>query len=60
MKLKLIALLMAGLAATASHAQQTNSDYNADGTLKADAPKKQLYNLRTDPRQSTNVIREYP
>ena len=39
---------------------QTNSDYNADGTLKADAPKKQLYNLRTDPRQSTNVIREHP
>ena len=39
---------------------QTNSDYNVDGTLKADAPKKQLYNLRTDPYQSNNVIREYP
>ena len=39
---------------------QTNSDYNADGTIKADAPDAQLYNLRTDPRQSTNVIQEHP
>lgn len=39
---------------------QTNSDYNADGTLKEDAPKAQLYNLRTDPHQAKNVIREYP
>ena len=39
---------------------QANSDYDADGTIKADAPDAQLYNLRTDPRQSTNVIREHP
>jgi arylsulfatase A len=38
----------------------TNSDYNADGTLKEDAPEAQLYNLRTDPGQSKNVIREHP
>ncbi|MEQ9462659.1 MAG: arylsulfatase [Haliea sp.] len=37
-----------------------NSDYNADGTLKPDAPPAQLYNLRSDPRQSTNVILEHP
>lgn len=39
---------------------QTNSDYNADGTLKEDAPDAQLYNLRKDPSQSKNVIRDYP
>jgi len=39
---------------------QTNSDYNADGTLKEDAPEEQLYNLRTDPYQEKNVIREHP
>jgi hypothetical protein len=39
---------------------QTNSDYDADGTIKPDAPDAQLYNLRTDPLQSTNVIREHP
>lgn len=38
----------------------TNSDYNADGTLKEDAPDAQLYNLRLDPYQTTNVIRDYP
>tara|TARA_B110000196_G_scaffold177157_2_gene151909 strand:+ start:908 stop:2419 length:1512 start_codon:yes stop_codon:yes gene_type:complete len=38
----------------------SNSDFDAEGKLKADAPKAQLYNLRTDPRQSTNVIREHP
>lgn len=37
-----------------------NSDYNADGTIKPDAPDAQLYNLRADPRQSRNVILEYP
>ncbi|QHI68840.1 sulfatase family protein [Tichowtungia aerotolerans] len=39
---------------------QTNSDYNVDGTLKEDAPGAQLYNLRNDPGQSKNVIRDYP
>ncbi len=38
---------------------QVNSDI-ADGKIKPDAPQQQLYNLATDPRQSTNVIREHP
>jgi hypothetical protein len=38
---------------------ETNNDM-ADGKLKLDAPKEQLYNLRTDLAQSTNVIREHP
>ena len=38
----------------------TNSDYDEDGKLKPDAPKHQLYNLRKDPSQSTNVVREFP
>ncbi len=38
---------------------QTHSDI-ANGKLKADAPKEQLYDLLSDPGQSTNVIREYP
>lgn len=37
-----------------------NSDYDAEGNLKPDAPDAQLYHLRTDPQQSKNVIREYP
>lgn len=37
-----------------------NSDYAADGSIKPDAPEAQLYNLRTDPRQSNNIIREHP
>lgn len=36
-----------------------NSDYDDEGKLKPGAPKEQLYNLRTDPRQSTNVISQY-
>jgi arylsulfatase A-like enzyme len=39
---------------------QTNSDYDAQGNLKADAPKEQLYNLQKDPSQSQNVVRDYP
>jgi arylsulfatase A len=38
----------------------TNSDYDEAGIIKADAPKAQLYNLRTDPRQSNNVIGQFP
>ncbi|MDE0769241.1 MAG: arylsulfatase [Opitutaceae bacterium] len=38
---------------------ETNSDM-ADGKLKPDAPKEQLYNLRTDLSQSTNVIQDHP
>lgn len=37
-----------------------NSDYDELGRLKPDAPTAQLYNLREDPGQSTNVIREHP
>ena len=40
-------------------AGQVNSDLE-DGEIKADAPKEQLYNLRSDPRQATNVILENP
>ncbi|WP_197439835.1 sulfatase family protein [Calycomorphotria hydatis] len=38
---------------------QINSDI-ADGKIKPDAPKQQLYNLSNDPGQSTNVIRNHP
>lgn len=38
---------------------QKNSDIE-NGKLKADAPKAQLYNLETDPYQTTNVYRDYP
>jgi len=37
-----------------------NSDYTADGTLKADAPPGQLYNLREDPRETTNIYGAHP
>jgi hypothetical protein len=36
-----------------------NSDIDPDGTIKADAPETQLYNLKDDPSQKTNVIREH-
>ncbi|MEA2069217.1 MAG: sulfatase-like hydrolase/transferase, partial [Verrucomicrobiota bacterium] len=39
---------------------QINSDYDAEGKIKPDAPDAQLYNLRKDPTQSKNVIRDYP
>jgi arylsulfatase A-like enzyme len=32
-----------------------NSDIDASGRVKADAPERQLYNLATDPRQATNL-----
>jgi arylsulfatase A-like enzyme len=37
-----------------------NSDINPNGTIKADAPEVQLYNLKDDPSQKTNVSREHP
>jgi arylsulfatase A-like enzyme len=40
-------------------AGQTNSDV-ANGSLKPDAPSRQLYHLGDDPRQARNVIREHP
>lgn len=40
---------------------QEHSDYEKGTlTLKKDAPTAQLYNLRTDPRQRNNIIREHP
>jgi arylsulfatase A-like enzyme len=38
----------------------SNSDYTADGLLKPEAPKVQLYNLENDPRQSTNLAASNP
>jgi arylsulfatase A-like enzyme len=40
-------------------AGEVNSDLE-NGKVKLDAPKEQLYNLKTDPYQATNVIRDYP
>lgn len=37
-----------------------NSDLHPDGTLKDDAPPAQLYNVRRDPGQTTNLYREHP
>jgi arylsulfatase A len=37
-----------------------NSDIHPDGTIKADAPGEQLYNLKNDPGQKNNVIRQHP
>jgi arylsulfatase A-like enzyme len=37
-----------------------HSDYDAEGNLKPDAPQAQLYNLRIDRQQTTNVILEHP
>lgn len=39
---------------------EMNSDYDEQSRLKPDAPATQLYNLKTDPSQSRNVIRDYP
>ncbi len=39
---------------------QVNSDFDENTKIKPDAPKAQLYNLRLDPSQSKNVIRENP
>ena len=37
-----------------------NSDYTADGQLKADAPPGQLYDLEKDPNETTNLYNEHP
>jgi arylsulfatase A len=37
-----------------------NSDHDAKGTLLETAQPEQLYNLKDDPRQSTNVAAKYP
>ncbi len=38
----------------------TNSDVDAQGQIKPDAPKAQLYNLKDDLPQHTNVIERHP
>ncbi len=38
----------------------TNSDYDENNKLKADAPPEQLYNFRQDPAQTTNLYKQYP
>lgn len=43
--------------AAIGHTGQVNSDF-VDGKLREDAPEAQLYNLKTDPYQTTNVISE--
>ena len=49
------------LGGPAAHAltNQVNSDVH-NNRLKADAPSAQLYNLRSDPSQAENVIRQHP
>jgi hypothetical protein len=37
-----------------------NSDIDASGRVKADAPERQLYNLSTDPRQAMNLAPREP
>ena len=38
----------------------TNSDITAQGKVKPDAPADQLYNLRDDPSEKTNVTLQHP
>ena len=38
----------------------SNSDLNPDGSLKADAPPAQLYNVKRDPGQTTNLYSQHP
>jgi len=48
-----------GGAAAHRFTKHVNSDIE-NGRIKADAPDAQLYNLRDDPRQRVNVIRQHP
>jgi arylsulfatase A len=48
-----------GGAAALRFAGEVNSDV-VDGKFKPDAPNEQLYDLRADPSQTTNVVREHP
>lgn len=50
--------LISGVAAT-KRTQQINSDI-ANGKIKPDAPKTQLYDLINDPQQTRNIINEHP
>ena len=51
--------LLGGAAAT-MYTKQPNSDVTAEGKIKADAPKAQLYNLTNDPYQTSNVYSKFP
>ena len=50
-----------GLGGPAAHlfTKQVNSDIE-NGEIRPDAPKAQLYNLKSDPTQKVNVIRDHP
>jgi len=48
-----------GGAATQKLTHRVNSDIE-NGKIKEDAPPTQLYNLKDDPYETTNVIRQYP
>lgn len=50
--------LISGVAAT-TITKQANSDL-ANGKVRPDAPKTQLYDLKNDPRQTRNVVSEHP
>lgn len=39
---------------------QSHSDYDDQGEIKPDAPATQLYNLRKDPHQTTNLVTQEP
>jgi arylsulfatase A len=52
-------LHLLGGPAALKFAGQTNSDIE-NGKIKKDAPKAQLYNLKKDPYQKTNMIRDFP
>ena len=45
--------------ATQRFTQRVNSDIE-DGRIRPNAPAQQLYNLKNDPHQTTNVITGYP
>jgi arylsulfatase A-like enzyme len=49
-----------GGAAALKFTGQANSDVDAEGRIKADAPKVQLYDLRSDPSQTRNVANDHP
>ena len=38
----------------------TNSDYDENNKLKPDAPPEQLYHIRRDPAQTTNLYEQHP
>lgn len=48
-----------GGAAAAQFANNINSDME-NGKIKTDAPDTQLYNLKNDLKQTTNIVKEFP